>query len=73
MLFCRGNCKTKFRTVLGKTTLRYNNGQKRCGICNVYFIYDKTKCPCCKAVLHVRPSHSKDKDKYFKKQGTKWI
>ena len=73
MLVCRGKCKTKFCTLLGKTILRYNNGQKRSGICDVYFIWDKTKSPCCNAVLQIRPSHSKDKIKYFKKQGTRWI
>lgn len=73
MFLCRGFCKTKFRSYLGDTVLRYENGQKRCGVCNVYFSLDNSKCPCCKSVLHIRPRHSKAKEKYYKKQGIKWI
>lgn len=59
--------------MLGDSSIHYNKGQKRCGICDIFLICEKSKCPCCNAILHVRPSHSKDKIKYFKKHGTKWI
>ena len=73
MFFCKGNCKTKFRSLLGQSLIHYNKGQKRCGVCDVYFDCNGSKCPCCNAILHVRPRHSKAKIKYYKIQGIKWI
>ena len=73
MLFCKGVCKTKYSESLGKTPLRYQNNQKRCGVCDVYFNWNGSKCPCCNAILHVRPRHSKAKLKYYKSDGIKWI
>ena len=73
MFICKGNCKTKFCLSIGDTLLRYNNGQKRCNICDVYFKWNGAKCPCCNAILHVRPRHSKAKKKYYKNEGIKWI
>jgi hydrogenase nickel incorporation protein HypA/HybF len=52
VFICKGNCKTKFRLSIGDTLLRYNNGQKRCNICDVYFKWNGAKCPCCNAILH---------------------
>ena len=73
MFACKGVCTTKFSSLLGETLLRYNNNQKRCGICDVYFNCKEIKCPCCNAILHVRPRHSKAKLKYYKSKGVKWI
>ncbi|HLC09532.1 MAG TPA: hypothetical protein VJJ01_00235 [Nitrosopumilaceae archaeon] len=49
------------------------NGQKRCGVCGVYFKWGGSKCPCCSAVLHVRPRHSRAKEKYYEVAGIKWL
>ena len=73
MLFCKGLCKTKFSSSLGDSVLRYQNNQKRCGVCDVYFILLQTKCPCCNAILHIMPRHSKAKQKYYQNKGIKWI
>ena len=73
MLSCRGECKTTFKGSLGKTIFRYMNGQKRCGVCGVYFKWGGSKCPCCSAVLHVRPRHSRAKEKYYEIVGIKWL
>jgi hydrogenase nickel incorporation protein HypA/HybF len=72
MLSCKGNCKTKYKKLLGETSLRYN-GQKRCGVCDVYLKCDNTKCPCCNSVLHVRPRHSQTRRKYYESGQVKWI
>jgi len=73
MLSCKGECKTTFKWFLGKTTFRYMNGQKRCGVCGVYFKWVGSKCPCCNAVLHVRPRHSRAKEKYYEISGIRWL
>lgn len=57
---------------MGERFLRYQNNQKRCGVCDVYFSLISSKCPCCNAILHVLPRHSKDKIKYYKSKGIKW-
>ncbi|MBI5697484.1 MAG: hypothetical protein HZC29_03085 [Thaumarchaeota archaeon] len=72
MLLCKGICKTKYREFLGDVSLKYN-GQKRCGVCDVYLKLKNSKCPCCKSVLHVRPRHSKAKTKYYENDGIQWI
>ncbi len=72
MFFCKGLCKTKFNSLIGERFLRYQNNQKRCGVCDVYFSLSGSKCPCCNAILHVLPRHSKDKIKYYKSKGIKW-
>ena len=73
MFTCRGNCKTVFKNILGKPNLRYQNNQKRCGVCEIYLKIDSPKCPCCKSILHVRPRHSKAKIKYYEARGVKWL
>lgn len=73
MFFCKGLCKTKFHSLIGNNLLRYQNNQKRCSICEVYFIMIGSNCPCCNTILHVRPRHSKAKQKYYKNNGIKWI
>jgi len=73
MLSCKGECKTIFKQSLGKATFRYMNGQKRCSICSVYFRWGGSKCPCCNAVLHIRPRHSRAKEKYYEIAGIKWL
>ncbi|HWP78708.1 MAG TPA: hypothetical protein VNL34_03550 [Candidatus Nitrosotenuis sp.] len=72
MLICKGYCKTKYRYLLGEISLKYN-GQKRCGVCDVYMRWDGVKCPCCRSVLHVRPRHSRAKNRYYETEGIQWI
>ncbi len=73
MFSCKGLCKTKFNSLIGRSFLRYQNNQKRCSVCDVYFTMIDSKCPCCNAILHVRPRHSKAKLKYYKSKGIKWM
>ena len=73
MLSCKGECKTTVKQSIGKTIFRYMNGQKRCGVCSVYLRWAGSKCPCCSAVLHVRPRHSRAKEKYYEITGIKWL
>ncbi|MEW6042834.1 MAG: hypothetical protein AB1608_01045 [Thermoproteota archaeon] len=72
MLSCKGHCKTKYRKSLGQTSLKYN-GQKRCGVCDIYLVWDDVKCPCCNSILHVRPRHSRAKKRYYENEGVQWI
>lgn len=37
MFFCKGQYKTKFHSLISNSLLRYQNNQKRFGVCNVYF------------------------------------
>ncbi|MGQ0772207.1 MAG: hypothetical protein ACT4NT_05495 [Nitrososphaerota archaeon] len=72
MLTCKGDCKTRYQEFLGQISLKYD-GQKRCGLCNIYLKWDGVKCPCCSSVLHVRPRHSRAKTKYYESDGVQWI
>ena len=73
MFFCKCPYKTKFHSLISNSLLRYQNNQKRCGVCDVYFTMVGSNCPCCNTILHVRSRHSKAKQKYYKNNGIKWI
>jgi predicted amidophosphoribosyltransferase len=42
---------------------RYELGQKRCSVCEVYLIWDKRFCPCCGTALRAKPRSSRGRNK----------
>ena len=55
---CKGLCQTWELGVI-KLTGRYNRGQKRCSICDIFLKTQKIRCPCCNYVLRTRPKNKK--------------
>ena len=53
---CKGICQ-RYESPKITNRLRYKNGEKKCGVCERFFITDKWRCICCHATLRKR-SHS---------------
>ena len=51
---CKGICELK-KTLTMHNNLRYKQGQKRCVLCNCYFLTENILCPCCKTRLRRKP------------------
>ena len=51
---CRGLCAREAPTKMhwGK---RYDSGQKRCSLCDPFFVTPHFLCPCCRTRLRSRP------------------
>jgi len=62
MSSCKGIC-TRHKAQKPITGGRYNNGQKRCQICEIFIETDKIHCPCCGLKLRTKPRNKKYKDK----------
>ena len=55
---CKGYCK-KFKGKSMMNGLRYENGQKRCTLCNMFLNVTGRKCPCCSTQLRTKPRTKK--------------
>jgi len=61
MSLCQGIC-TKYRVKKMPPGIgRYQSGQKRCRICEVYIYWKGTFCPCCRLKLRVKRRSTKGK------------
>lgn len=57
---CKGICiDFKIKTHGPKDGGRYENGQKRCSICNIFIKWSGIRCPCCGTALRMKPKNSK--------------
>jgi len=59
MYLCKGVCK-KFKaekSFEGKS--RYELGQKRCNVCELFLNYNDARCPCCSCKLRTNPRSTK--------------
>ncbi len=48
---------------------RYNLGQKRCQVCDVFIKWDGLRCPCCGFKLRIKPRNKEFKEKLRKRFG----
>src|SRR6188472_3774684 len=46
---------------------RYDNGQKRCQICEIFIKWPGSRCPCCHTSLRTRPRPKKYREKLLQK------
>ena len=61
---CKGICSNhKAKSPNLMHSGRYELGQKRCSVCQVYLIWDKRSCPCCGTALRSKPRNSRDRNK----------
>lgn len=51
---CNGICEN-LQTHSVTTSKKYQNGQKRCTLCDVFLETDSLRCPCCNILLRTRP------------------
>lgn len=62
-MYCKGIC-TQYLAEHPDLNIsgRYDLGQKRCSICEVFIMWDKQRCPCCSTILRVKPRSTKSKE-----------
>jgi len=61
-MVCKGIC-CRYKAKCNFKRFRYNNGQKRCNVCELFIIWDGKYCPCCGMCLRTRPKFSKNKQR----------
>ena len=59
---CKGIC-IRYKAKKPNGVSRYQVGQKRCNICDVYLEWEGLFCPCCGVKLRVAPRQKKWKQK----------
>ena len=59
---CNGVC-VRYKAKKPASGGRYENGQKRCQVCEVFLKTDEMWCPCCGLRLRSKPRNSKYKAK----------
>ena len=64
---CKGIC---YRYKVSKPTGmgRYQAGQKRCNLCDIFIKWDGLSCPCCKFRLRTTSRYTKYKEKFLELQ-----
>ncbi len=64
---CKGIC-IQYKALKPMKGGRYDNGQSRCDICDIWMLLDGVRCPCCNQVVrtHSRSQHSKRRLKKIK-------
>ncbi len=59
---CKGICpKYKSKKKFGGGW--YDDGSKRCNICELFIKWDGIRCPCCSGILRIQPLTTKCKEK----------
>ncbi|MDH3695965.1 MAG: hypothetical protein OEQ15_01470 [Nitrosopumilus sp.] len=61
---CNGICN-RYKTVKPNGTGRYNAGQKRCNLYDIFMQWEGIFCPCCGHRLRLKPRNGKYKEKYY--------
>lgn len=60
---CHGVCEF-YKTRKIPTSKKYENGQKRCSLCEVFLATLNLRCPCCNSMLRSKSRKNK-KDLYY--------
>ena len=70
---CKGVCnKYKVEKIYGKIG-RYENGQKRSTVCEIFIKWDGMYCPCCGSMLRTKPKGSQTRHRLMIIQQVKRI
>jgi len=63
-MYCKGICSNyAVKKPRQKIYGRYESGQKRCSLCEIYIIWDGNHCPCCGCTLRSKPRNVKSRNK----------
>jgi len=72
-MVCKGFCiKHKSGKPFGANG-RYELGQKRCSICEIFINWDGKYCPCCSYVLRIKPKGTQTRQRLMIMQQVKRI
>ena len=52
-LSCKGLCN-RIKSVGTAMQFKYQEGQKRCSLCELFIDCDDARCPCCKTILRTK-------------------
>ncbi len=72
MMTCKGTC-TRYKADRPIDTGRYQVGQKRCSVCNVFMYWEGNHCPCCNFMLRTKPKGTQTRQKLMIVQQIKRI
>ena len=61
MICCKGTCERTCLQTFDSHQPRYENGHKYCAICEVWFMEDMFRCPCCNVKLRTKARTIKKK------------
>lgn len=64
---CKGIC-VQYKALGYKGKHRYEDGQKRCPICEEFIKWDGVRCPCCCVILRITPKDSKARQRMIQKK-----
>ena len=53
-MVCKGIC-SRYKAIKPAMNGRYETGQKRCTICEIFVSWDGKHCPCCGYTLRTKP------------------
>lgn len=67
MNLCKGVCERLEIKIKGQT-MKYENNQKRCPVCEVFMICLDVRCPCCSCILRVTPRTNKYRKSFHKRK-----
>jgi len=71
-MVCKGICvRHRVEKPLGMG--RYQMGQKRCSVCEIFLNWDEKHCPCCSFMLRTKPKGTKTRRKLMILQQVKRI
>ena len=57
MMSCKNTC-LQYKAQKPLNAGRYDSGQKRCQICEIYIEWEGNRCPCCSSRLRAKPRNS---------------
>ncbi|MGI9566522.1 MAG: hypothetical protein ACR2LL_05855 [Nitrosopumilus sp.] len=60
---CIGIC-IRYKSMRVANRLQYQLGHKRCTHCGLFMNTGEIRCPCCKAVLRIKPRNKTNRNTY---------
>ena len=57
---CKGGC-VQYKATKQFNIGRYESGQKRCNVCELFLSWDGNACPCCNFTLRTKPRNTKNR------------
>lgn len=68
---CKGTC-IKFKAIMYEGRNRYENGQKRCPVCEIFLMWEGIRCPCCTVKLRNTPRGNRARKEIHEKRNVVW-
>jgi uncharacterized paraquat-inducible protein A len=62
IMACKGICEN-YKATKPYNSIRYDIGQKRCNMCDIFIEWEGIMCPCCGSKLRTRPRNTRHRIK----------